>query len=101
MEIVPVPPRMIMYDRAQLPLVSTGVACSDLRIDVDSIQSDISEINGYLWKLMNKPYMNYFTVIGISTQKIRERCYERTEMENKVAKQQDKKKGYKTNKRYN
>lgn len=37
MEILPVPPRMIMYDRAQLPLVSTGIACSDLRIDVDSL----------------------------------------------------------------
>lgn len=76
MEILPVLSQMIMYDRAQLPLVSPGVSCSDLRTDVDSIQSDISEINGYLWKVMNNPYMNYLTVIGISTQKIRESCYE-------------------------
>lgn len=37
MEILPVLSQMIMYDKAQLPLVSPGVACSDLRIDVDSL----------------------------------------------------------------
>lgn len=37
MEILSALPQMIMYDRAQLPLISIGVACNHLRIDGDSL----------------------------------------------------------------
>lgn len=37
MEILSALPQMIMYDRAQLPLISIGVACNRLRIDGDSL----------------------------------------------------------------
>lgn len=91
-EILSVLPQMIAYDRAQLPPISTGVTCKSENLCGLSIQSDIPEISGYLWEVMNNPYMKYLAVIGVSTQKTRERGYEELKWKTRQKKNRTRKK---------